>query len=253
MSGRLEPMFERLRGQCPPAPFAPAEAVRRRGRQRARRQAALAGIAVLTVTGAGAGAAAVTGLPGPPPSVGGPAGESPAPAHISTRLLTAADLGPGDWREGWEPEWSEGAVSDVWSWSGRCGGAWTPAIVDQAEVGWTVGPWDDADIPRWVHQVVIVAPPGAGEPIFDRVRGEAECAPDHEIVATGFAGDESMFVRAEILGYFEGEAITPVIGYTAVVRVGEAVATVRGYDPDLGHADPAFLREVAQRAADRLG
>jgi hypothetical protein len=277
MSDRFDNLFDSLRGQQPPAAFAATDAIRRRGRQRARRQAALASVAVLAVAGVSAGAVATAvGGPSPHLPVGGPASEAPTPsppvagtpmppAPAPTEapdgwLLAAADLGPGQWQTGeWQPEWFEGP--DRWRWEGACPGYRSedyPSLrerYDQTEVTWTDGPFDPADIPRWFHQIVDVFASGqAAVRHMDDIRtvialcdSSTGSWPTYVVVDSGFAGDESMLVRERVEP--EGE---PVVAYTAVVRVGVAVATVRGYDPALGHADPDDLWHLTQRLADRM-
>lgn len=243
MSDQVDVLFDGLRGEQPPLPFASAEAVRRRGRQRARRQATLAAVTVVAVTGLGAVAAATGGWTDPPvaapPATGSPTPDtSPAPGGW---LLTAADLGPGDWRPGFEPEWAEGSLK-AWPWGNQCGQTWEPALPEVSEVGWTDGPWGGPDVPRWVHEVAY-HPAGGAEAMFALVRDEAECAAGYHILEEGFAGDESILVQG----------VEPFVSYTVVMRMGDVVVTLRGYDPALGHADPDLLREVAVRLADRVG
>jgi hypothetical protein len=279
MSDRFDTLFDSLRGQQPPEAFVPTDTIRRRGRQRARRQATLAGVAVLAVAGISAGAVATAvGGPSPHLPVGGPASETPHPPAVTGTptptppapapteapdgwLLTAADLGPGQWQTGgWEPEWTEGP--DRWLWEGTCPGYRSedyPSLrerYDQTEVTWTDGPYDPADVPRWFHQIVDVFASGpAAARHLDDIRtvlelcdGSTEPWPtSYVVVGSGFAGDESMLVRERV----EPDG-GPVEAYTAVVRVGAAVATVRGYDPALGHADPDDLRHLTQRVAERM-
>lgn len=111
-------------------------------------------------------------------------------------MLTADDLGGGQWQAGqWEPEWSEGP--DRWRWEGACpgyrGGDY-PSLAqrtDQRTITWTDGPFDVADVPRWVH---------------------------------------------EIVDLFESGDAAPRLSY----------------DPEFGHADPAYLQNLALRAPIHL-
>ena len=70
-----------------------------------------------------------------------------------------------------------------------------------------------------------------------------------EIADSGFAGDESLLVRQTLTPYGESELL---VTYVCVVRVGDAVVTVRSYDPKLEGADPAFLRRLAVAASARI-
>jgi hypothetical protein len=77
----------------------------------------------------------------------------------------------------------------------------------------------------------------------------ADTAPTrHTIMATGFAGDESVLVKTEAW-YYEGESLAPepFVTYAAVVRVGDYVATVWSSMSDAG-----YVRALAERAAARL-
>lgn len=275
-SDRFEPLFDGLRGQRPPAPFAPATAVRRRGRQRARRQAVAVSVAVLAVTGLGAGGVATAvNAPGPAPppaATGSPAPTEPAPATPAPDripadwLLTADDLGPGEWvTGGFEPEWTES--DPPWSWGNLCDAYPSegyPSLFARAAlqtVTWTDGPWEGLggprSIPNWVHQVVELFETGAvaaanlgdvrdvvgrcGRPVTVTPGVEA---PRFEVVDSGFAGDESLLVLERQPG--------DVSVYTAVVRVGAAVTTLESYDVELARADDDYLRAVARSAAARL-
>lgn len=275
MSDQFDSLFTSLRGQSPPAPFAPATAVRRRGRQRAHRQAVSAGVAVLAVTGLGAGGAVtVFGWPGtetlPPPAATapgtetGPATTAPASPTTPTRteipaqwLLTADDLGPGDWvTGGFEPERFES--DPPWLFAGFCPDFRAddyPSLasrLDLQTVTWTDGPWegegDSRPIPNWVDQVVELFQPGAAttnlQDIQAAVDGCAVPGVRYEVVDSGFAGDESLLVAER----YEGD----VHVYTAVVRVGDAVTSLRSYDVELARADEGYLRSVAETAATRI-
>lgn len=284
MSDQLDALFERLRGQSPPVPFAPAAAVRRRGRQRANRQAVSVGVAVLAVTGLGAGSVVtLTGGPGPDPvpppaatgsrtapaptTPGTPAPTTPEPARtevLEQWLLTADDLGSGDWVTGWEPEWFNS--DPFWLWgSDLCAASRTedyPSLADRTDLvttAWTDGPWAPGagrPVPNWVGQVMELFEPGAAEANLRDIRAAVgRCgepvlrtpgveAPAVEVVGSGFAGDESLLVVQREPG--------DVSSYTAVVRVRDVVTTVRSYDVELARADDANLRSVAVRAADRL-
>lgn len=279
MSDQFDSLFASLRGQSPPVPFAAAAAVRRRGRQRAHRQAVSAGVAVLAVTGLGAGGlATVYGGPGPDsipapatsPTGTGPASPTspavPAFAEIPEEwLLTAGDLGPGDWVIGWQPEWFTSDPPWLWG-SDLCPDSRTGDYrsladrVDLVTTAWTDGPWAPGTgrpVPNWVGQVMELFAPGAAEAnLRDIGAAVGRCgrpvlltpgveAPAVEVVDSGFAGDESLLVVQRDPG--------DIYAYTAVVRVGDVVTTLRSYDVEVARTDQAYLRLVAERAADRLG
>ncbi|HET8661427.1 MAG TPA: hypothetical protein VFM55_20820 [Micromonosporaceae bacterium] len=279
----LEEMFGQLRGQQPPAPFAPAELVRRRGRRRAHRQALAAGVVVLAVAGAGTGLLALsdrpdgsvgpaplgtsapggpttTGSPGipesPAPTASGGPGPTPRPASTEVTealLLQRADLGPGSWTR-FQPELFEGP--DTWLWSDACAGYRSsdyPSLPRQVDVR-TVGYRSSQNT---VAEVVELYRSGSGAANLSDVRAVvAFCAaatpppgvaPSRfTIVGAGIAGDESLLVKHEAW-YYEGETVapTPFVTYIAVVRVGDLVATVRAQDE-------AFVRTLALKAAARL-
>jgi hypothetical protein len=72
-------LFDEVREEPLPAPFAPAEEVRRRGRRRSQRQALSGGVAVLAVLALGAGGLALAAEPTSTP---------PPPAHSSATTAT---------------------------------------------------------------------------------------------------------------------------------------------------------------------
>src|SRR5690606_1996930 len=102
------------RGQPPPAPFAPPEAVRRRGRQRAQRQAVLAGVALFAVTGLGAGGiVTVLGESPQPVDPASPSATEPTgsvPTTVPQRWLLTTDDLPGS---GWSEDTGE-TVQGAW-------------------------------------------------------------------------------------------------------------------------------------------
>ena len=274
MSDRIGSLLSGLAAQLPLAPFAPAEAVRRRGRQRARRRVALASVALAAVAGTGTGVL-LGGAPfhqlvfppvsqpvSPPvsPPVVTPSDPGPAvPDRIPARwLLTEEVLGPGDWRrDEFEPEWTEGP--DRWLWEDVCPGYRSddyPTLgqrLDQRTVFWSDGPWNPTDPSPWVHEIVDLLRPGSGPDHLADIRAVLALCPDgadarYRVTASGFAGDESMMVRGALFPVGGG---APVVNYTAVVRVGDAVVTLRGYRIDTPD-DDAVLRDLARRAADHL-
>lgn len=275
----LNEILGQLRGQQPPAPFAPAELVRRRGRQRNHRQALTAGAAVLAVAGAGAGVFALPDRPNGPeplaspspvpvsPASPSPVSPSAAPtpsvaprptftAVLPAFLLQPADLGPGSWSK-FSPEVFEGP--EPWYWSDACPGYDSsdyrslPRQRDVEVIGYRSG--QDT-----VVEVVELYAPGYGAASLADVRALiAFCAaatpppgtaPNRNtIVGTGFAGDESILVKHEAW-FYQGETIAPdpFISYVAVVRVGDLVATVRAQK-----GGEEYIRTLAVKAAARLG
>jgi hypothetical protein len=227
--------------------------------------AAMAAGVALAMTGAGAGVAlAVTAPSEPVPPAATPTVESGPPDMIGPgRLLTAEDLGPGQWRtDDWDgPEWEDTRPP---GWPPEdCLGTAARSVqrVDLGDVAWSTGPVTEQVQSDWVYQVVELFEPGDGQAVFAAVReaavrcepGGATTHPGYSILDSGFAGDESLLLRQETYSY-EGEELAPEPGldYVALVRVGDAVATVDSFDGELMRADPGYLREVAQRAADRL-
>jgi hypothetical protein len=282
MSNSFDELFEGLRGQQPPSPFAPAAAVRRRGRQRANRQAVSIGVAVFVVTGLGAGGVvAALGEPDapvppatPPPTVESPpvteppvteppVTEPPVPTEVSEEwFLTASDL-PGT---GWQRATGE-TIEGLWFWDvpeDSCPGYRIedfPSIDRRVDIdvrGWLR---DGEALLERVDQVAELFEPEVGAENLDDVRafielcsrrpepGDEAAPTYYEIEDTGLAGDESLLIRAELY-QFNGEAIEPVgePEYVAVVRVGDAVTTIRFLN-----VPQDAVREVAQAAADRLG
>jgi hypothetical protein len=282
MSDKFDALFEGLHGQRPPAPFAPAAAVRRRGRQRAHRQAVSIGVAVFAVTGLGAGGiVAALGESDPPVTPASPqvtesptvtesppvtesptVTESPAVSEVPEQWLLAAGDLPG---AGWQEDTGE-LIQGAWYWDDA--EPWCPeyAVEDypslERKLDFDTGGWlrDGAAVPERVDQVVELYEPGTGaanvvdvqaylETCSRRPEAGDQVAPTYyEIEQTGFAGDESLLIRVEEYQFGEGDEIEPPGEplHVAVVRVGDAVTTIRF----LNLPDDAVA--VAQRAADRL-
>lgn len=279
MSDQLDALFAGVRGVPPPDAFAPAEQVRRRGRQRSRRTALAAGAGVLAVTavaavlGAGLTRPAPDGVAPPPadssPTTAAPTTASPTPSRTSspapTRkaggvLLQPDELGPGTWRR-FEAEQIQNADLWYWGlWDGSCpayrsslfpslphrkaletvayraGGATSVSqIVERYDTGW--GDDNVNDVRTAIDRC------GDAEPT-----AETPAVPRFTIVETGFAGDESLLVRTELVQLGQSPSSDPDINYIAVVRVGEFVTTVRAYPSDADR-----VRSLAERAAARLG
>ncbi|MFD2762953.1 hypothetical protein [Micromonospora eburnea] len=289
MSDELDALFTTLRGTPPPAVFAPAEQVRRRGRRRSHRQVLAAGAGVLTV--AAVAGVLGAGLPGSRPGVlsapaastasavppasavptrsaastdssSAPAGPSaPVPA---TPLLQAQDLGPGDWRR-FEAEQLENRDRWYWGfWDGMCPGYRSgplPSLPHQKALETVAYRMDGASGGvTSVSQIVERYTAGWGHDNLADVRavidrcGQPEpttATPTVErfaIVETGFAGDESLLVRQDLVRLRTSSAGAEHLGYIAVVRVGDVVTTVRAYPPE-----PDRVRGLAGLAAARLG
>ncbi|SCL30658.1 hypothetical protein GA0070624_4119 [Micromonospora rhizosphaerae] len=283
MSDQLDALFAGVRGVQPPAAFAPAEQVRWRGRQRTHRKALLAGAGVLTITTAAAGLGAGLALPRPdgvaPPTdstptttrpTSPPATASPAPSRTSspppTRkagsvLLQPDDLGPGTWRP-FEAEQMQNRDRWYWGlWDGNCPAyksSLFPSLPHRHAVE-TVAYQAVGGSLRSVSQVVERYDNGWGGRNLNDVRAvidrcgnldptpETLAMPNFAIVDTGFAGDDSLLVRVDLVQLGQGPSSDPQ-PYIAVVRVGDLVTTVRAYPPDADR-----VRGIAQRAAARLG
>jgi hypothetical protein len=265
----FDSLFEKLRGQAPPAPFAPAAAVRRRGRQRANRQAVSAGAAVLVAVGLGAGSAVAVLAPAdPPPPASSPTAVAPSPpaptlTEIPDRwLLTWEDLG-----EGWEPTSHELFESDPpWYWGDLCEEYRDedyPSLRHRRALAAMSWRNDESPLPGRVDQVVELFESGAAATNLDDVRAvltlcsrrpaaRDQVAPTYfEIEETGFAGDESLLIGVEPYHFNDQDEIVPAghRRYAVVVRVGDAVSTTI-YGDSYGAAQ---ARELARLAADRLG
>ncbi|SBT44693.1 hypothetical protein [Micromonospora narathiwatensis] len=286
MSDDLDALFTAVRGTPPPAAFAPAEQVRRRGRQRRHRQVLAAGGGVLTVaTVAGVLGAGLTGSRpevvsapavsatsssaasasvAPSPSTGAPsmvAGPS-APAS-ATPLLQPQDLGPGDWRR-FEAEQLENPDRWYWGfWEGMCPAYRSRPLLSlprQAALQTVAYRTGGTSGGASVSQIVERYAPGGGPDNLTDVRAVIDrcgqpmptsATPTVErfaIVDTGFAGDESLLVRQDVVQLRPSSAGTQHVDYIAVVRVGDVVTTVRAYPPE-----PDRVRGLAGLAAARLG
>ena len=267
MSDDLDPRLARLRDVAPPFPFAAPEAVRRRGEQRARRQASVAAVAVVAVTGVAVGLGSAVLQPSPPaPHVAAPSpttSTGTAPPHTdspdtvpSDWLLTAADLGPGRWGPWPGPEW-ENLQPPGWPPPECLVTTGSPARTGLAHAGWSIGTVAERRAVPWVHQVVERYRPGEAAAAFAVFRaGVGRCAGgdvipglEYAVVDDGFTGDESLLVRVT---QTPADGSEVGVTYVGVVRVGDAVVTVRAYDPELGGADPEFLRRLAVTASARI-
>jgi hypothetical protein len=285
MSDPYDAAFTVLRGQTPPRPFAPAEAVRRRGHQRAFRQTVVAGAVVFAVAAAGAGWAAVrlphgpgrqqpaaTTSPSVQPSVApespaptgtgaiGTAPPPPAPSDLTALLLRPADLGPGNWQATGGAEPFEGP--DEWAWAFTDCPAYRsadyPSLRQILKV--TFDGYHDGQ--RYMTQQVHRYAPGWGTRALDDVRHVlATCpgptappSPDgsatshYAVVDTGFAGDQALLVQEDINTYGTDKKLKTDTSFAAVVRVGDLVTTVWASS----NVSRDAVRALAVKAADRL-
>lgn len=279
MSDPLDVLFDQMRGQLPPMPFAPPELIRRRGQQRAHRQALAVGVAVLSVVGVGGGLpwlAEVDRTPGPAgetvsPSASVDSSGTPGPTSSPTTgptavplavVLRPSDLGAGTWTRLSSDGMFKG--DERWYWADFHEGyraadylsrshqvdqlvvryegdrqAMLYEIVERYETGW--GSRNLADIRTVVAKsgATPYARPGAGAPLRHTI-----------IDQTRFAGDESLLIEQKSWS-FNGSTTIPrdSIQLIAVVRVGDLVATVI---PPIG-AEPEVARTLAATAAARLG
>jgi hypothetical protein len=266
MPDTLEALFERLRTVEPPAPYAPAHEIRRRGRRQSYRHRLALGGAALAVGGLSAGTAIVAagGGSGPAPTPVLPtASMSPPPSVLPSptpsdrpsrppggRLVQPSDLGGTGWQplEGAEviqnpDRWGSGGLCDydsaaypslphqtdvdVIAW--RSPGATVTEVVEVYEAGW--GARNMVDVRSVVAACDAATTTGPGSTRF-------------RVESTDFAGDEAVLVRIEATPF----DAPVVVSYLAMVRVGDTVATV-GVNLD----DPAYARVLAIRAAARLG
>ncbi|WP_422733649.1 hypothetical protein ACN26Y_25485 [Micromonospora sp. WMMD558] len=275
MSDQLDTLFAGMRGARPPADFAAAEQVRRRGRQRTRRTALAAGAGVLAVTTAAAGLGA-TAWPSRPDGVAPPAGPTPTatvpaptpptptpspsrpgPTGDAAGLLQPDELGPGTWRP-FEAEQIQNPDMWFWGfWDGICAAYRSnqfPSLPHQDSVETVAYRSGDGDAATSAFQIVERYETGWGDENLTDVRAAVdrcgEAASDGPairvtVVDTGIAGDESLLLKQE---QTPADSTEPQIDHIAVVRVGDIVTTVRAYP-----SDPARVRDLAGRAAARLG
>ena len=275
--GEMDSLFERLRWLAPPAPFAPAEAVRQRARQRTRRQAGMAGAAVAVVVLAvgGVGAGVLDSVRAAHPAgvdvaaEGSPSPTAPEPTSRPTEvppqwLLSGADLGPQ-----WRPTTHELFEDDpAWFWSGRCGPE--PAreyrsLVERLD--FAVASWQDtstSESRRVDHVLELFATPAAAAAQLEDVKLVIESCgvpPSSgegalillEIADSGFAGDGSLLVIERAYFYEDEErAAEPYQRLIAVVRADTTVSTIifGGEHIDNGEQD---IREVARLVASLVG
>lgn len=273
MPDQLDVLFDQMRGQRPPVPFAPPELVRRRGRQRAHRQALAVGAALVAVAGVGGGLPRLVDVDRGPavetasPSMSADASAtsgptaSAGPTDVSpTVMLRPSDLGAGRWTR-LPPDGVLG--EERWYWADRHDG-YRPD--DYPSLGHQVGQRlvrYEGDRQAMVEEIVERYDTGWGSPNLTDIRAvvaKSGATPyarpgtggalRHRIIETGFgAGDESLLIEQK--GWsFNGSTTIPrtLIQLIAVVRVGDLVATVI---PPIG-AEPEVARTLAVTAAARL-
>jgi hypothetical protein len=287
MPDRLDALFEQMRGVQPPARFSPPDQVRRLGQQRTHRHRLAVGSAVLAVAASTAGVGAVpvllgdrdpkprptvdTYVPTPPaspsptaPSIAPPVSPpvspsvSPPPSGIPQGLMIApTDLGPGNWRPVTGDEMFNNM--DRWLWAEMCPAYRSDRFLSlrhRASLQ-TIAYRSDRNVSTF--EIVERYADSWGHANLDDVRAvialcgnappPADTAPNrHTIVASAFAGDESLLVKSEAWSYEDASiAPEPFVMYIAVVRMGDYVATVWS-----SSSDAAYVRSLAERAAARL-
>ncbi|MGN9912010.1 hypothetical protein ACTMTJ_31170 [Phytohabitans sp. LJ34] len=239
MSEQLTVLFEQLRGSRPPAPFAPPEQVRRRGRQRSHRQALAAGSAVLAVAGLGTGWTLGTAGEDPkpptvslvPPTSRQSPSASPTPTLGPPAVITDSRLLKPDAFTAISGV-SSGEIDDGgsngpdWPWLTVVSGCPDyraedyPTIAkrhDARHLAYSKGMWN-----AWE---AVESYPDAVANLTDVRRAIATCPAfqypggveiRQTVVAERFAGDDSLLVRVERAS----------VDYMVVVRVGNLVATL---------------------------
>ena len=274
MSDQLSALFDQLRGQQPPSPFASPGAVRRRGRQRSHRQALAAGTAAFTAVGLAVGVPWIvhldqrgTSQDGVSPSatagsttVGPTAGPAPAitdAAELDALMLRAADVGPGVRAEEIDDSGPDGPG---WPWEMRSCRAYRPTdypAQDERLAARVLSYVPNDGIVRWI-EVVEAYPAGRGSVAFAEIEAVLERCPSFDdgfravtqvVHARDVAGDESILVRVNNV-WPDNQPPDPRerTDYFLAVRVGDVIATVQAY----GRTE-AEARALAERAAARLG
>lgn len=264
MSDPLDRLLSPLREAPPPAPFAPAARVRRRGRQRSRRTAA-AVVAALVVSVGAVTAVPQLGADSADPSEGVGASPTRSPVSLSAALLTAAEVGPGVRAEQVDDLGPDGPD---WPWALTGCDAYRPAdysslrqrgpaaILAYARAGQLVA---TQTVERYavgagqanvddIRGVVTACSsyPVLGPPIYDEGTGLAHRL---EVTAEGLAGDESLLVRettTPVAGQPPAASGPPTAIHHVVVRRGDLVTTITVY------GDERLARRLAPLAANRL-
>ncbi|MBL7523360.1 hypothetical protein I6A84_36220, partial [Frankia sp. CNm7] len=177
-------------------------------------------------------------------------------------LLTAADLGPGGWADVAAEPFEGGG--DAWFWADACAGYQRSDYPSrQRQLDWAVVGYATDGGARSVLEEVEAFALGFGarsladvravvafcenRPAFNAERTGAGPT-TNTIIRTGFAGDESLLVRQSHF-YYDGATLAPEprVTLTAVVRVGDRVATVW-----CDGLDTEQVLVLARRAATRL-
>jgi hypothetical protein len=286
MPDRFDLLFDEVREDPLPAPFAPPEEIRRRGRLRSQRQAASAGVALLAVLGLGAGGLAVAADPSDPQPAATTdpqpaattAPSTPPPTEIPQRWLLAPDdfedVGPGEWVYGYV---EDAERLDGWYWSSCRHEVGYPSEtyaflshrLDQEDLTWYESE-EKALADDWnFREFVELYDTGWGEASMDGLRSLIErCSerptPGMELEPTyytvldeDFAGDDSLLIQSEHYqstmdpGTFDPE---PGYIYTAVLRVGDLVHAIQyvPWQQSPAAEGPDYVRDLARRAAERL-
>jgi hypothetical protein len=275
MSDQLTSLFDHLRGQQPPAPFASPAAVRRRGRQRAHRQALAAGTAAFAVAGLAVGLPWAVDLDqrggptdGASPAVSAGSTAAPRPGPTATGVPEGLMLPPTDFGPGvrvLEPD-DQGPDGPDWPWAApacpQFRAADYPTQADRLSVRLLTYVEGGSSLGyEWVERYPAGRGPAAfqevlrvlarcpsyrelGLPVFDPGTGQAYA---NRVLARDIGGAESVLVR---------QRLTPVgiagmpeqTRYFVAVRVGDLIATVR-----LDRGSEAEARTLGERAAARLG
>jgi hypothetical protein len=275
VSDRFDAAFESLRGQRPPAPFAPPEAIRRRGRQRTVRQVVAAGFAAFVVLVGGGAAAAVAldrgaGPPYPPGTTPTPLPDSATPSASTGRttgpgdpaaaFLKLSDLDGGPWRT--FPLYEPFESGDRWYWGNILCPAYHTADYQSLSHLEKVATQGFESSGAAVHQHVTRYAPGwGGHALTDSRQAVNTCAGSappnpstplqshYTVLDTGFAGDAALLIRETtfVLGP-SGEPPTATTNLVVIVRVGDLLTLLHILSP----ADEAFARRLAIKAATRL-
>lgn len=261
-----DPIFDNLFRDTELLTWAPAEEVRRRGRQRSRRSAAGAVlVSAVAVAVVATGVVAVAGRP----SVGPPAGTvTPSPSTTPTPTPTPTPARPSGSPSppgSSSPDRDDPPTSPAIPSSATLRLSDVPAGYEATEVragDWTLAaaaaycppPWtafeldtsaeryagflrpQDARILQQVHRY----PGGDAARYMDQVRaGVEECGEHFSVLDSGFAGEESISLLFDVEG---------VRSHYLVVRRADLVSVVW----HKGETDRATARTLGVRAADRL-
>ncbi|MFC0003785.1 hypothetical protein [Micromonospora siamensis] len=215
----------------------------------------------------------VSGAPEPKPSQPFTPSSGPDTAPgMDALLLRPDDLGPGDWRERVPQEPFEG---DTWRWADLCPAyrsADYPSLKHQAALDFTGYAAGESYVYEHLHRYAdgwgeraysdvmavltrcgaTVAPPSSSPPPPSARPGQPRTT-TYTILASGplgsTGGGEVILVREENWSY-DGDVLRkePMVTFTAVVRVGDRVATLM-FSPD---RDQEYANRVVRTTATRL-